>query len=145
MSAYLIADMESMNEERFHEYGRRAAEVTRQYGGRVLVVGGSPEVLEGAWTPHFLIIIEFPTRRDLKRWYECDAYRELVPLRRNASKYSDFVSVEGIDPAAGPPPGAPAGGMRSPTNDEARPGPSEATAPSGRGPPINGPGAPRDA
>jgi uncharacterized protein (DUF1330 family) len=108
VSAYLIADMESANEERFNGYGRKAAEVTKQYGGRVLVVGGAPHVLEGVWTPHFMIVIEFPTLHDLRRWYDSTEYRALIPLRRNATKYSDLVSAEGIEPMAGMPTSGPA-------------------------------------
>jgi len=101
MSAYVIADMEPTDEARFMEYGRKAAEVTQRYGGRVLAVGGAPQVLEGTWKPHFVIVIEFPSMPDLRRWYDSPEYRTLIPLRTSASKYSNLVSVEGVGPNQG--------------------------------------------
>ena len=97
MSAYLIADMEPTDEARFMEYGRKAAEVTQRYGGRVLVVGGEPKVLEGKFRPHFVLVLEFSTMEDLHRWYDSEEYRALIPLRQSAAK-SDLVAVEGVKP-----------------------------------------------
>jgi uncharacterized protein (DUF1330 family) len=104
MSAFVIADMEPTDESRFMEYGRKAAEVTRKYGGRPLVVGGEPRVFEGTVRPHFVVVIEFPTMGDLQRWYDSEEYRALIQLRQRAAK-TDLVAVEGVKPAgAGPPP-----------------------------------------
>lgn len=102
MSAYLIADMESTDEAKFMEYGRKASEVTQKYGSRVLVVGGEPRVLEGKFRPHFVIVLEFPSMQDLRRWYDSDEYQGLIPLRLSAAK-SDLVAVEGVKSAEGTP------------------------------------------
>ncbi len=107
MSAYVIADMDPADEQKFQEYGLKASEVTRRYGGQVIVVGGEPEVLEGRWKPHFVMIIVFPGMADLRRWYDSHEYQALIPLRRIASRSSDFVAVEGVRSAGGSPPSRP--------------------------------------
>ena len=50
------------------EYLERIDETLEPFGGRFLVHGGTPELLEGSW-PGALIIIEFPDRERARGWY----------------------------------------------------------------------------
>jgi len=66
------------------------------YGGRFLVHGGTPRVVEGRWEGD-LVIIEFPDRRRAEDWYASAAYRRILPLRtRNA--VSDVIFIDGVTP-----------------------------------------------
>jgi uncharacterized protein (DUF1330 family) len=49
------------NPQAYEAYKQAAAVSIAQYGGRYLVRGGKHEVLEGAWRPTRLVVLEFPT------------------------------------------------------------------------------------
>jgi uncharacterized protein (DUF1330 family) len=66
------------------EYLRRIDDTFEPFGGRYLVHGQPPEVLEGAWHGD-LIVIAFPDRASAEAWYRSDAYQEIVPLRTGSS------------------------------------------------------------
>lgn len=54
------------------------------HGGRFLIHGDRPTVLEGQFDGD-LIVIEFPTMDAARRWYASAAYQALVPLRARNS------------------------------------------------------------
>src|SRR5262249_1588517 len=50
--------------------------------------------LEGQWHPKRLVVLEFPSVEQAKRWYDSEEYRPLKAMRFKASK-SNLVLVEG--------------------------------------------------
>jgi len=50
MTAYMISQVEVLDDAQWRRYEEIAAPATAQYGGRYLVQG-HPEVAEGDWTP----------------------------------------------------------------------------------------------
>jgi len=57
-------------------------------------VHGRHEVLEGA-DVEAVVIVEFPTFEDAKKWYDCPAYREAREHRFKGAKYR-AVLVQGV-------------------------------------------------
>ena len=51
MTAYLIADITITDPEGFKEYQQAVPAIVEKHGGRYIVRGGDPEVLEGDWNP----------------------------------------------------------------------------------------------
>jgi uncharacterized protein (DUF1330 family) len=51
--------------------------------------------LLGDWKPDRLVIIEFPSRKDLERCFGSQEYKEIVPLR-DRSATGSMIMVEGI-------------------------------------------------
>jgi uncharacterized protein (DUF1330 family) len=95
MSAYLIAQVNVTDPELFATYGSQVPAVIEQYGGRYLVRGGATEAVEGSWTPARLVVVEFPSMAQLKRFYHSDEYAPLIELR-NQSARTDLTFAEGI-------------------------------------------------
>lgn len=62
------------------EYLERIQDTLDPYGGRFLAHGPEVTVVEGDW-PGTVVIIEFPDRDAVVRWYESAAYQEILPLR----------------------------------------------------------------
>ena len=56
--------------------------------------GGQFEQLEGSWQPTRLVLLEFPSMEQAKRWYDSEEYREPKALRLKASK-ANLIIVEG--------------------------------------------------
>ncbi|MEV4294180.1 DUF1330 domain-containing protein [Microbispora rosea] len=96
MPAYAIAQLRDVTlGADIVEYLRRIDATLEPFGGRFIIHGGEPEVLEGAWK-HTLIVIEFPDLDRARAWYRSPAYQEILPLRtRNSS--GEAVLIQGVD------------------------------------------------
>ena len=94
MSAYLIVDIEVIDQGPYDDYRAQVPELVAKHGGKHLVRGGSFEILEGDWAPHRLVLLEFPTIEAAKGFYDSEDYRPLRDIRLNATN-SNMVMVEG--------------------------------------------------
>ena len=94
MAAYLIADIEVLDPQKYEEYRRQVAATVEKFSGRFLVRGGRHVVLEGEWSPHRLIVLEFPSMDALQSWYRSPEYAPLIRLRQSATR-GRVVAVEG--------------------------------------------------
>lgn len=95
MSAYVIADIEVLHPKDYENYRGMVPPTIAAFGGRFIARGGKVEVLEGAWQPHRLIILEFPDAATARRWWESPEYAEAKKIRQANSRGS-LVLVEGV-------------------------------------------------
>ena len=94
MSAYFIVDVNVQDAAGFEEYRKRVPATVEKYGGKFLVRGGKFEKLEGTWQPTRVVLLEFPTVEQARRWYDSEEYREPKALRFKTAK-TDLMLVEG--------------------------------------------------
>jgi len=99
MPAYLISDVSVRNAEAFQTYRTRAAASIAQYGGRYLVRGGPIETLEGGWTPHTIIVVEFPDLERARAWHRSPEYALALAVRDEALS-RNLILVDGIGEAS---------------------------------------------
>jgi uncharacterized protein (DUF1330 family) len=92
--AYIVVDAKSTDPERMVEYRRLSSIAVEKFGGRFLVRGGPYEVLEGAWQPQRLVVIEFESREKAKAFYDSPEYVAAREARAGVSSF-DMVLVEG--------------------------------------------------
>jgi uncharacterized protein (DUF1330 family) len=95
MSAYLIVDIDIQDAAGLEEYRKQVPATITKYGGRFIVRGGKFEQLEGDWQPKRLVLLEFPSVEQAKRWYDSEEYRPLKAMRLKASN-SNLILVEGV-------------------------------------------------
>lgn len=96
MSAYcLFENLEVIDAAKLEEYKRLVPPIVARYGGTYVARGGAVELLEGAWTPTFPVMIEFPTIEAARAWYTSAEYAPLKAMRL-ASLRSNAVLVEGL-------------------------------------------------
>jgi uncharacterized protein (DUF1330 family) len=95
MAAYFIVDNEVTDPAGFEEYRQQVAGTLAQYGGKILVRGGQHQTLEGDWKPRRLVVTEFPSVEQARRWYDSEEYRPLKALRLRTARGS-LVLVEGV-------------------------------------------------
>jgi uncharacterized protein (DUF1330 family) len=86
MPAYVIADIEVTDPAGYETYRQGVPATIQRYGGRYLARGGTVEVVEGDWRPRRLVILEFPSLAEARRWYGSDEYRELKAIRQRCSR-----------------------------------------------------------
>ncbi len=85
MTAYLIAQIDVQDPEAYSLYTARTPAVIAQFGGRFVVRGGNPEVLEGRLVGQRIVVIAFPERAAAERFYRSPDYQAILPLRLAAS------------------------------------------------------------
>lgn len=95
MPAYIISNVEVFNADAYGEYGALAVPAIEKYGGRFLARGGAAEVLEGGWSAHRVVVVEFPTVEQAKTFYNSPEYTEAKSKREGAADFKMMV-VEGL-------------------------------------------------
>ena len=96
MAAYVISEVEALDEASFEQYRNLAKASIEQHNGRYLVRAALPEAAEGDWpSQRRLVIVEFPDMETAKRWYSSDSYAKALAFRDRAlSRRLGF--VEGV-------------------------------------------------
>ncbi|HVQ75631.1 MAG TPA: DUF1330 domain-containing protein [Candidatus Binatia bacterium] len=95
MPGYVIVDVTVTDPAAMEEYRKQVPATLAKYGGRFLVRGGAHETLEGDWKPNRVVVLEFPTVQDARRWYDSEEYRGPKALRLTAGR-ANLVIVEGV-------------------------------------------------
>ena len=101
MAAYVILDIEVTDPVLYSEYRKLAPPIVAKYGGKYLVRGGKSETLEGDWSPHRLVLLEFESLERVKEWIDSPEYAEPRKMRLQATR-SQMVIVEGVAPDFSP-------------------------------------------
>lgn len=91
----MIVQLEVTDPEGFAEYREKVAPQIAKNGGKYLVRGAEVENIEGEWNPGRLVIFEFPSSDDIRRWYDAEEYQPLLALRERTAKTILSV-VEGV-------------------------------------------------
>jgi uncharacterized protein (DUF1330 family) len=98
MPAYVIAQVDVTDEDKFALYAAQVPATIEQYGGRYVVRGGDVEPIESDWMPPRLVVLEFPSMEQLKQWYYSKEYEPLIQLRQEAAQ-TRVSFVEGYSPS----------------------------------------------
>lgn len=81
MAVYAIAQLSIHDRERYQRYVAGFMPILIKYGGRLLATDESPEVLEGQWDRHKIIVLAFPDRDSWQRWAMSEEYQEIAKDR----------------------------------------------------------------
>ena len=96
MPAYVISEVEVIDETGGQRYRELAAASIARYGGRYIVRGAEPQVPEGEWPPsQRVVVVEFATMEQLRRWYGSAEYAQALAVRQTALRRR-LLFVEGI-------------------------------------------------
>jgi uncharacterized protein (DUF1330 family) len=95
MPAYFVVDLEVTDPIGIEEYRNGVPATIAKYGGKYLVRGGACAKIEGQWEPKRLVILEFPSVEQARKWYDSVDYRDLKALRFKTAK-TNLVLVEGV-------------------------------------------------
>jgi uncharacterized protein (DUF1330 family) len=94
MAVYVVAGLEILDPGEFQKYGQHVVATVKQYGGRYVIRGGQPEMIEGTWNPKRISILEFPSAEQAKAWYHSPEYSAIIGFRHRAAR-TDIVPVHG--------------------------------------------------
>lgn len=83
---YMMAEIEVHDPADYETYRLKAPATIAAYGGRYLVRGGDPQLVEGSTAPGRVVILEFDSPEQAERWYNSPEYQAILPTRLRATK-----------------------------------------------------------
>lgn len=94
MAAYLVLDFTVHDLKGFVPYVAAIPAFIEKHGGRYIVRGAQPTVMEGDWSPERLVVLEFPDRAAAQAFLADPDCQDLFRIR-HATTTSRLVLVEG--------------------------------------------------
>ncbi len=94
MTAYVVAEVEVTDPAAYEDYRKLVPATVAKFGGKFLVRGGATEVKEGEWKPKRLVVLEFSSMDQARKWYHSPDYAPALALRLKAAR-SKVLMVEG--------------------------------------------------
>ena len=95
MTAYVIVDIDVHDLVGYNEYKKLAPAIVESFGGKYLARGGRTEILEGDWSPSRLVILQFESVEQAKKWVDSPEYSEARKMRLSTTN-SKMVVIEGV-------------------------------------------------
>jgi uncharacterized protein (DUF1330 family) len=94
MSCYFIAQINIHDKDEYSKYLEQTDEVFEKFKGEVVAVDDAVSILEGEWPYERTVLIRFPDKKELERWYYSEAYQKIAQHRWNGSS-ANIVAVQG--------------------------------------------------
>ncbi len=94
MPAYLIAEVDVHDAAAYEEYKKLTPGAVAAHGGRFIVRGGTVDSKEGGWKPARLVVVEFPSMEQARKFYDSPEYAPALAIRLKAAK-SRLVLADG--------------------------------------------------
>lgn len=94
MTAYLVLDFSVKDLGGFLPYVEAIPAFIEKHGGRYVVRGVEPTVMEGDWAPARMVILEFPSRENAEAFLADPDAQPLFALRHRTTD-SKLVLVDG--------------------------------------------------
>jgi len=94
MTAYLVLDFAVRDLRGFLPYVEAIPAFIEKHGGRYIVRGVAPTVMEGDWAPERMVILEFPARENAEAFLNDPEAQPLFALRHRTTD-SRLVLVDG--------------------------------------------------
>ena len=82
---YIYAEVEITDEAEFKKYQPPAVASLAAFGGRIIVMGGDPKVLEGGQNVRMSVLVEFDSRERASEWYHSPEYQAAIPIRQRGA------------------------------------------------------------
>jgi uncharacterized protein (DUF1330 family) len=94
VAAYVIAEVDVTDPALYEEYKKLVPATVAKYGGRFAVRGGAVDAKEGGWKPSRLVVLEFPSMEQARKWYDSPEYAPALAMRLKAAN-ARLILVEG--------------------------------------------------
>ncbi|KZK91833.1 hypothetical protein PsW64_00163 [Pseudovibrio sp. W64] len=96
MPAYVIVDTKIEDPVVYEDYKAQARPIAESFGGIYRARGGDMDVVESdLWTPHRLVIVEFPSMEKAQAFLNCPEYAPVAKIRHGAAKCS-LTIIDGV-------------------------------------------------
>ncbi len=97
MSVYAIAQLTITDRAAYRRYQDRFMGVLSRFRGRLLAADERPQVVEGAWDRHKVVLLWFPDEPAFREWATSPDYQEIAK-DRHAGSQAVVLLAQGIAP-----------------------------------------------
>ena len=85
MPAYLIAQINVINDDSYKEYLEKVTPIVEKYGGKYIIRAGKFKKVLGNWDYKRNVVIRFPSYDIALKWYNSKEYLPVRKIRENNS------------------------------------------------------------
>jgi len=96
MSAYILMRIQVSDPSKLKSYQEVAPSIIEKYNGKLKVRGGEVVSLEGPNEDRRIVMVEFPSIEDAKKFYYSEEYENAIKLRSDVADF-EMIAVDGID------------------------------------------------
>ena len=98
--AYYVGNVQEVKDpDAYKAYADRVAGTLTAYRGKFLVRGAEPVIVDrSAKPPGYIVIIQFPSMKDFRGWWDSPAYSTIRPIRERLTTGQNY-AVEGLPPS----------------------------------------------
>ncbi|MEM7093657.1 MAG: DUF1330 domain-containing protein [Actinomycetota bacterium] len=104
MPAYVVSMMTIHDPDVYRQYTDRTPPIVKKYGGKFLTRGEEITCVEGQEYDGRLVILEFPSKADVKAWFADPDYEEAMAFRHASSTMNYLLLQEGGEDTEAPDP-----------------------------------------
>lgn len=94
MSIYVMAGVNVRDPVRYEDYAEPAIASLLKYNVEILAVSNEPVSVEGTSPYGRYVLLKFPDRAALDRWYQSPEYQRAKPIRHEAAETGFFVVLD---------------------------------------------------
>jgi len=94
MSSYMIVEIDVKDPVGYEDYKKQTPASLKPYGGKFIVRGGNPQLIEGETEPNRIVILQFENSEKAKAWWNSPEYEGPKKLRQTTAK-TRMILVEG--------------------------------------------------
>src|SRR5207237_1981017 len=98
--AYYVGNVQEVKDaEAYKAYTGKVADALTPFGGKFIVRGAEPVILDASrQPPGYIVIIQFPSMKNLRDWWNSPVYSSLRPIRERLTTGQNY-AVEGVAPS----------------------------------------------
>lgn len=98
--AYYVGNVQEVRDaEAYKAYAAKVGDTLMPFGGTFIVRGAEPVILDASRKPPgYIVIIQFPSMRNLRAWWDSPVYSTIRPIRERLTTGQNY-AVEGLPPA----------------------------------------------
>ncbi len=93
MTAHVLIDLTVHDLAAMTKYEGAAIALAARYGGKPLAKELQPEIVEGRWSPTWLVVLEFPNRQAVHDFYDAPEYQPLKVIRQGAATSNGLIVI----------------------------------------------------
>jgi uncharacterized protein (DUF1330 family) len=98
--AYYVGNVQEVKDaEAYKAYAGKVADTLTSFGGKFLVRGAEPVILDASRKPPgYIVVIQFPSMKNLREWWNSPVYSSIRPIRERLTIGQNY-AVEGVPPS----------------------------------------------
>jgi len=98
--AYYVGNVQEVKDQQaYTAYATKVSDTLTPFWAKFIVRGAAPVILDASIKPPgYIVIIQFPSMKNLRDWWESPSYSSIRPIRERLTTGQNY-AVEGLPPS----------------------------------------------